>query len=114
MDNYFTGQDFSEVCITGLKATIRDGILAAHPENGGYRRDFEFNTIYGKMRAKTQDASPDCVTTFYLNGHRLYKLYIECTQSRSRLEMVKMVEQKLDRESFVTQARKVLAYPITA
>lgn len=113
MTGTFTGQDFDAVTIASIKASIRDGILAVHPEGGGFQRDIEFDTINGKMRAKTHDASPDCVTTFYLNGWRLYKLYIECTQSRDRLEMCKMVETKLNRESFISQCRKVMARPLT-
>lgn len=103
-----------EVSLSVLKAGIRDGILKAHPECEGYTQEVEIDTILGKMRIKTRAASPDAVTTVYLNGHRLYKIMVDCCQSRDRLEMIKMVEQKLDRESFVTQARKVLAYPITA
>lgn len=96
-----------------LKATIRDGMLEAFKSNQPVVEELEVETILGKMRFKTRPTSPDHVTIIYLNGHRLYKVMVDCRQSRDRIEFAQYIEEKLSRESFDRQCDKVLSYPIT-
>ncbi|UQT02636.1 hypothetical protein YUBABA_01980 [Serratia phage vB_SmaM-Yubaba] len=96
-----------------LKAAIRDGMLEVYKSNQPVEPELEVDTILGKMRFKTRPTSPDEVTIIYLNGHRLYKILVDCRQSRDRIEFAQHIEEKLSRESFDRQCDKVLAYPVT-
>lgn len=96
-----------------LKAAIRDGMLEVFQSNQPVKPELEVDTILGKMRFKTRDAGPDQVTIVYLNDHRLYKIMVDCTQSRDPIEFTQAIEHKLHKESFDRQCDKVLEYPIT-
>lgn len=91
-----------------LKANIVKGMLEAFPSNQPVKDEVQFEVELGLLRFKTRDASPDNVTIVYLNGRRLYKIMVDCRQTRQPEDFGQYLLAKLDRESFSEQVSKLL------
>lgn len=92
-----------------LKANIVKGMLEAYPSNKPIKDEVQYEIELGLLRFKTRDASPDSVTIVYLNGKRLYKIMVDCRQTRHPEDFGQYLLTKLDRESFSEQVAKLLA-----
>lgn len=91
-----------------LKSAIIKGIVEVFPSNANVIQEHEAETPCGLLRFKTRPTSPDHVTIVYLDGKRLYKIMTDCCQSREPGAFTASITEKLNRDSFDSQCRKLL------
>ncbi|EBY9764096.1 hypothetical protein D5W64_13365 [Salmonella enterica subsp. enterica serovar Saintpaul] len=92
-----------------LKSAIVYGLSEVFPSNKEVLPEFELPTACGLLRFKTRPTSPDHVTVIYLDDRRLYKVMTDCCQSREPVAFNRSVKEKLARDSFDSQCRKLLS-----
>lgn len=85
------------------------GIFNVHKRNQG--TEAQHNAMHGLYSFKIYDASPDTFTQVHLNGHKLYKIKSTDFCDIEDKQLLEIIHDALNRDSFKEQVDKVLRHP---